>query len=232
MAEGVSRRGVLTSGAGVLLTGLTGCLGESRGCDSVTLELPDGSTRCVEAVEGDEPVDGYYGYGREETDSSFTRDGLEVNDATVTFVYTNTESGETSLVVTNGNASESSDGGGSAAVTFEGVNGYEWQVQDGRPGTGGGDVDPYETPEGEMGESETVLWGWNDRRTDGGALGPLRNGFDVEVTHRSEATVGDSSKAREGLDRWLFVDGGDPENPIEVAEFEDGAGDVSINLSG
>lgn len=229
-----SRRRVLGAiGAGVA-GGLTGCLGGSGSTcpdTGIAVETPDGETRCVSPVESDTSITDYYGYDRGPSDSSSTPDGLEENDATVTFLYRDTETDTLCLVFLNGDATESSDGGGKAVMTFEGVSGYEWQVQDGSPGTGSGDVDPYETEDGEFGESESVIWGWNDGRTDGGAFGTLGEEFDINFVHRAEGTVRETTKQRNGLDRWLFVDGGDPDNPIELATFGDGGtGDVSVRV--
>lgn len=198
---------------------------------TVAVHLPDGTRRCVEPVEGEGPVQEYYGYGRGPSDSSSTPDGLERDDATVTFVYRNAETGALSLVCLNGNASGTTDGGGRAPMTFRGVTGYEWQVQDGRPGSGAGDFDPYETEEGSLGESESVIWGWDDTKTDGGAIGPLGETFAVDVVHRAEATVRDQTGAREGLDSWLFVDGSALDTPIELASFTGETGEVTVTVS-
>lgn len=195
------------------------------------LEGPAGSTICVEPVEADRSVAEYYGYDREPSDSSSTPDGLEREDAIVTFLYRNTATGDLSLVCLNGDATASSDGGGRAPMTFTGVSGTEWLVQDGQPGDGFGDQDPYETAEGPLGESESVIWGWDDSKTDGGAIGPLGESFDVGVVSDAEATVQDVTAAREGLDSWLFVDGGDIEEPIEIEAFTEETGDVSIRIS-
>lgn len=232
----VGRRAVLAT-AGV--AGFAGCLGVLSGggpntqqCEDtgLALEAPDGSTHCVSPVESDRTVEEYYGYDGDSSDSANTPDDLSVEDATVTFVYRNAATGARSLVVVNGDATTSTDGGGGVALTFEGVAGYEWQVRDGPPGQGFGDFDPYGTEEGAFGSSESVLWGWGDDKTDGGAFGPLGESFDVDVVHRAEGTVGDQSKERSGVDRWLFLDGDDVETPVELATFDDDTGDVSARL--
>lgn len=197
----------------------------------MAVETPDGETECVSPIESDRPVAEYYGYDRGPSDSSSTPDGLEEDDATVSFLYRNTETDAVSIVFLNGDAEESSEnGGGNAVMTFEGVSGYEWQVQDGRPGPGAGDADPYTTDSGEFGESESVIWGWNDGRTDGGAFGPLGNSFDVRVVHRVEGSVKDQTGERNGLDRWLFVSGDATDSPIELSSFGDGSGDISARV--
>lgn len=206
------RRYLLTTVAGSVV-GLTGCSGGDSGaptepdCSAVTVEGPDGTSHCVTPVEGDRSIQEYYGYGRGGNDSASTPDELEQNDATVTFVYRNTGTGQRSLVTVNGDNTASSDGGGNVAMTFEGVDGYQWQVQDGPPGSGMGDADPYQTPEGEFGASESVIWGWNDNRTDSGAIGSLGDSFDITVKSLAEGSVGDQTQTRKGLDRWLLVDG-------------------------
>ena len=233
-----TRRRVLQGTVTAAVGGTAGCVGSILGggddrCPDgeVTVEGPGDASRCVVPVEGDRPVGDYYNYGGGETDSASTPDGLEANDATVLFVYRDTTSDERSLVVLNGDAAASSDGGGGVAMTFEGVEGYQWQVQDGPPGPGSGDVDPYQTGEGSLGASESVIWGWNDRRTDGGAIGPLGDSFDVTAVHRAEGSVGDQTKERTGVDRLLLVDGNDLGSYVELATIDGDTGDLSVRLS-
>jgi hypothetical protein len=145
-------------------------------------------------------------------------------------VYENTSTGERSLVMILGDGRNQSDGGGGVAAIFEGVGGYMWQVQDGPHGTGSGDRDPYQTPNGEFGDTESVAWGWNDSRTDGGAFGSLGDSFEITATLLAEGSVGSVTRERNGLSRWLLVDGADLESPIELTEIGDD-GDVSVDLS-
>lgn len=205
--------------------------GGGGGTSAITIHLPDGTTRTVQPVEGAQSVEDYYGYSSGPSDSANTPDGLEVEDATVTFVYQNTQTGDRSLVVINGDATDSSDGGGKAVFTFTGVSGAEWQVQDGPPGSGFGDFDPYETEEGPLGDAESVIWGWDDSKTDGGAIGPLGTAFEVSIVHRSEGTVRDRTEERTGLDEWLFVDGGALDDPLVVETFDGTVGDVTLDIS-
>jgi hypothetical protein len=232
----VERRQVLAGTAASVVGGFAGCIGGSSGgdeCNSgqVAVEDPDGTTHCVAPVESPQSVAEYYGYGSGQNDSASTPDGLATDDATVTFVYRNADTGDRSLVVINGDATATTDGGGRVAMTFEGVTGYEWQVQDGPSGSGAGDRDPYQTGDGEFGESESVVWGWDDSKTDGGAFGPLGDAFDVTAVHRAEGTVGDTTRARTGLERWLLVDGADLQSPVELATLTADTGDVSARFS-
>jgi len=230
--KSVSRRRLLAAAGSA--TALAGCLGlgggDGCGAGEITVEGPDGTTTCVAPVESDRPVAEFYGFGRDLTHSASTPDELAVDNATVTFVHREAGTGTHSLVVINGNARTTSDGGGRAVVTVRNAAGAAWQVQDGPP-SGSPDTDRYETPSSEIGDSETVLWGWNDDRTDGGAVGPLGADYDVEVVHRAEGSVNGQTETRSGLDRWLFVDGADPESPVELATFDD-AGDVTVGVSG
>ena len=192
---------------------------------TVTLELPDGSTRCIDPVEGDGAVADYYAFDADGNRSANVPAELMENDATVTFVYRNGSSGALHLVVVHGDPDSEAAADGAAPMTFEGVDGYEWQVQDGPPGQV-----PYSTPNGSFDGPETALWSWPSDRTDGGALGPLGEGFEVEATHLASGSVGDTTLERSGVDRWLFVDGSATGQPIEVATVGDGQ-DVSIGLS-
>lgn len=207
-------------------TGLSGCVGSILGCDGIAVEGPDGETSCVAPVEGEGTIEDYYGYATEVDASSATPDELEVVDATVTFVYRNGETGDRHLVVIQDDPE--TDSGGSVPMTFRGVSGYEWTVLDDDTGN-----DTYETPESTLGETESVLWRWNPDRTDGGAIGTLGGGFDVEVVHQAEGSIAGNSVTRSGVDSWLFLDGDDLENPVELATFgDDGGGDVSVQLTG
>jgi hypothetical protein len=180
----------------------------------------------VTPVESDGSVAEFYAFDSEGNRSANVPDELTANDATVTFVHRNGATDEQSLVVVHGDAGSEADADGVAPMTFEGIDGYEWLVQDGPP-----DAVPYTTPDGAFDEPETALWNWPSDRTDGGAFGPLGETFDVEIRHRVTATVDGTTMRRTGLDRWLFADGADLENPVELARFDDSSGDVSVQLS-
>jgi len=229
------RRQLLVGAGAAVLGGFAGCIGGGSGGEcaagEIAVEGPEGTARCVEPVESPQSVAEYYGYGRGRNDSASTPDRLAAEDATVVFVYRSADTGNRSLVVINGDATGQTDGGGKVAMTFEGVEGYEWQVQDGPPGTGGGDRDPYETGSGTFMASESVVWGWDDTKTDGGAFGPLGETFDVTAVHWAEGTVGDTTQARTGLDRLLLVDGADPGSYVELASITPDTGDLSVRLS-
>ncbi len=233
-----TRRRVLqgTVTAGVAST--AGCVGGTLGggdggCPDgqYTVEGPGDTSRCVVPVEGEQSVDQYYNFAGGVTDSASTPDELAAEDATVLFVYRDTANDERHLVVINGDARGNSDGGGRVAMTFEGVEGYEWRVQDGAPGTGSGDRDPYQTPNGALGASESVIWRWNDGRTDGGAIGPLGDSFDVTAIHRAQGSVGEVTQERTGLNRLLLVDGDDLGSYVELATIDGDTGDISVRLS-
>lgn len=231
MCASVTRRRYLLAAAAGSVTGLAGCSGGNEtACSSITVESPDGASNCVTPVESDQPIREYYGYSRDGNDSASTPDGLEVNDAIVSFVYRNTGTEQESLVTILGDATATSDGGGNVAMSFEGVSGYQWQVQDGPPAPGSGDADPYQTSDGEFGSEESVIWGWDDGRTDGGALGPLGDSFDITVTSLAEGSVGDQTQARQGLDRWVLVDGATPDDPVELTSIDGDSEDISVRV--
>lgn len=246
MREGSTRRRFLELSLSVAVVGTTaGCNGDQETdpeatattdgqqfpSGTIVLETPDGTRQAVEPVESDQSVSSYYNYDGPNSDSSATPDGLEMEDATVSFLYRNSSTGALSLVTLNGDATGSTDGGGMVPMAFTGVSGYQWEVQDGSPGGDSfGDTDPYTTASGEFGETERVIWGWNDNRTDGGAFGPLGSSFDIDITSLERATVNDITDAREGLDEWVFVDGGAMDSPIELANFE--SSETSTTMSG
>jgi hypothetical protein len=225
-----SRRRFLSLVGGGAMGGVAGCLGRGggEGCESgaVTLTDPDGTTHCVAPVESDESVASFYGFDSEGNRSANVPDELTANDATVAFVYRNESTDERSLVVVNGDPGSDADADGVAPLTFEGVADSQWLVQDGPP-----DAVPYATPDGSFDGPETALWNWPKDRTDGGAIGPLGETFDIEIRHRARATVDGTTMQRRGLDRWLFADGADPGSPIELARFDGDSGAVSAQLS-
>ncbi|MFB6228170.1 MAG: laminin B domain-containing protein [Halobacteriales archaeon] len=195
---------------------------------ALTLGLPDGTLETVAAVENDQPVAEYYGFDTTDDKSADLPDALTIADATVSFVYRNAETGEHSLVTVHDDPTN--DTGGAAVLTFGGVSDAQWLAKDDTE-----DITPpqdrYETPDGTFGSSESAAWKWNSDRTDGGVIGPLGASFDVVMTHRASGTVRDVTRERQGLDRWLFVDGADPSNPVELTTFADGIGDVSARIT-
>jgi hypothetical protein len=195
---------------------------------ALTLGLPDGSLETVAAVETDQPAAEYYGFNTANNNSADLPGSLMTTDATVSFVHRNTETGEQGLVTVHDEPT--TDAGGAAVLTFGGVSDARWLVKDDTE-----DITPpqdrYKTPDGTFGSSESAAWRWNSDRTDGGVIGPLGGSFDVVMTHRASGTVRDVTRERQGLDRWLFVDGADPSNPIELATFADGTGDVSARVT-
>jgi hypothetical protein len=191
---------------------------------------PDGSTHCVAAVDSDQSIEEYYGYDTETQNSSALADGIAVADATIAFVYRNTATGDRSLVVVH----DSPDGGtaGDVVMSFQGIDGMEWLVKDDPEPRSSSEA--YETPGETEGDSMSAVWGWSgdSSLTDGGAIGPLGESFDITMTHHREGRAKETTASREGIDRWLFVDGADLDDPIELAEFTDeSAGDSSIRLS-
>jgi hypothetical protein len=194
------------------------------GGGALTLGLPDGTLETVAAIENDQPVAEYYGFDTTDDKSADLPDALTIADATVSFVHRNVETGEHSLVTVHDDPT--TDTGGTAIMSFSGASGSEWLVQDGPP-----ENDDYTTPDGSIGDVESAAWTWPGSVTDGGALGPFGEPFDVVVTHRAQGTIDGSSFERNGLDRWLFVDGANPANPIELTSFVDGIGDVSARIT-
>lgn len=225
----LGRRKVLLGTVGSATIGLGGCVGSltGGGCGTISAEGPDGSA-CVTVVEDERSIEDYYGFDTEVNNSSNVPDGLEARDATVTFVYRNETTGDRHLVVIHDHPEGETDG--AAAMTFEGVGGYRWTVQDDPPAENYNDR--YGTPEESFGASESVAWQWGNHRTDGGAIGPLDDSFDIDLIHQQEGTVGDVTVSRTNVDRWLVIDGADPDNPVELVDFTDGtSGDVSLRVS-
>jgi len=244
----VDRRTVLTATVG--LAGMAGCTGELPGGNDdteaedgvsdtstqlcadtgIVVEGPDQTTHCVAPVESDQSIEDYYGYDTETQNSSALADEIEVEDATISFVYRNTSTGDRSLVVVH----DSPDGGtaGDAVMTFQGIEGAGWLVKDDPEPRSASEA--YETPGETEGDSISAVWGWSgdSSLTDGGAIGPLGESFDATITHHQEGTARDATTSREGIDSWLFVDGADLNDPIELVDFTNtDSGDTSIRLS-
>ena len=231
----IDRRTLLAATLGV--AGVAGCTGElpvggggsTPSCEEMVVEAPDGSTHCVVPVERDQSITEYYGYDTETRNSAALADGFEAVDATVSFVYRNASTGDRSLVVVH----DSPDGGsgGTVAMTFEGVGGTQWLVKDDPEPRSSSEV--YESPQEASDGSISTIWGWSGSSslTDGGAIGPLGDSFDVTYTHHQEATVAGTTASREGIERLLFLDGADPGDPIQLASFDgDDAGDATVGL--
>lgn len=234
------RRRVLQASGSLVALGLAGCSGDGGAetdeeepeetdtpSGSIGLELPDGTTECIDPVESDQSIADYYAFDAEGDSSANIPSDLLGNDATVNFVYRNTADDVSSLVTVHGNPDSEAAADGVAPMTFEGVDGTEWLVQDGPPS-----AVPYETESGTIDGPETALWNWPRDRTDGGALGPLGAEFAVTITHQASGSVRDTTMERAGVDRWLFVDGDDMRR-IEVSTFGDDGddGDISVRIS-
>jgi len=242
------RREVLGTLGVAVGTGLTGCLSDDDGNEGgdgtggndastppcadaeIIVEGPDETTHCVAAVESDQSIEEYYGFDTETQNSSALVGGIEVADATISFIYRNTVTGDRSLVVVH----DSPDGGtgGDAVMSFQGIDGTEWLVKDDPEPRSASEV--YEVPGETDDDSISAVWGWSgdSSLTDGGAIGPLDESFDITITHHQEGTAKETTSGRDGIDRWLFVNGADLDNPIELAEFtDDNSGDKSIRLS-
>jgi len=242
------RREVLGTLGVAVGTGLTGCLSDDDGNEGgdgtggndastppcadaeIIVEGPDETTHCVAAVESDQSIEEYYGFDTETQNSSALVGGIEVADATISFIYRNTVTDDRSLVVVH----DSPDGGtgGDAVMSFQGIDGTEWLVKDDPEPRSASEV--YEVPGETDEDSISAVWGWSgdSSLTDGGAIGPLEESFDITITHHQEGTAKETTSGRDGIDRWLFVNGADLDNPIELAEFtDDNSGDKSIRLS-
>jgi hypothetical protein len=117
-------------------------------------------------------------------------------------------------------------------MTFQDADGTEWLVKDDPEPRSSSEA--YEVPGETDDDSISVVWGWSGDTslTDGGAIGPLDESFDITVTHHQEGTARETTSSRDRVDRWLFIDGADLDDPIELAEFTDeNSGDKSIRVS-
>jgi hypothetical protein len=196
----------------------------SGGGPDLRVAVPGGPQYALAPVEGDLPVSEYYGFDTETQDSAALLDELSIADATVTFVYRDRGTGTHSLVFVHDDPA--SETGGAAVLTVAGADESEWLVQDGPPGN-----DAYETPDGSFDGPESAAWSWPGDVTDGGAVGPLGEAFDIDMTHLATGTVNGTTTERDGIDRWLFLDGRDPGSPIEIATFGDGeSADITVRV--
>lgn len=195
------------------------------------LETPDGEELPVEPIVGDESLEDYYSYDTENGAASDTTDGLERRKTVVMFLYRNGEGGSLHLVLVVGHPD--GDDGGGLRVAFEGTGGMGWTLYDDRPINA--NKGPYETETGERiyrteGDRMWVTWEWSSGYTDGGAIGTLTPPFDVEVTSEAEWEETNTTTERDGMDRWVFVNGDDLDDPIELADFGENTGDVATRV--
>ncbi len=188
------------------------------------LETPDGERHTVTPVHASPPAENYYNYDTEERSASYTPDDLETAGATVTFLY-RSGAGRLSLFVISDHPTEGE--GGTVQMTFDGLRSADWIVQDGPQGTGPGDQDVYESPAGDV---RRATWDWESGFTDGGVLGTVPLPFDLGITHEAAWDKTNGVSERAGMDRWVFLDGENAENRIEIETFDEGTGDVSARL--
>lgn len=195
----------------------------------IALEWGDGARTCVTPIERDGPVTEFYGYDPDPGRAS-ERDVWRVG-RTVTFLYRNTATDTRSLVVASGVPHTDRIGNGRVIVTVEGAEGTNWQLLDDPPDHPDGN-DHYDRPGDPLDGTETVVWQYPSVETDGGVIGPLGKTFDVSLTHEPSGRVDGTTVDRDGIGVWLFLDGADPETPIEVGRFtDDPSRAASIRLS-
>ncbi|MFB6175725.1 MAG: hypothetical protein ABEI99_01025, partial [Halobaculum sp.] len=160
-----------------------------------------GQEHCVAALTGDESVESFYDFQRDDWSSGNT--AIQSPDATRVFFYRERSTGDVYLVVINDAVSDGD--GGDAVIEFEGLG---TATDADNPWVVGVRDDPPETSDGYA--ADRVEWHWNEGRTDGGAAGPLRpaaghDGFCL----RLEPTTLDGISTLQVLD-------GSASNPIDL----------------
>lgn len=70
----------------------------------------------------------------------------------------------------------------------------------------------------------------DDNPTDVGTFGPLEENFDVDISYLAEGPRFDGTTQRQGVDRWLLIDGSDLPSPIELADFTATDADKNIPI--
>ncbi|WP_276258506.1 SipW-dependent-type signal peptide-containing protein [Haloglomus litoreum] len=174
------------------------------------LLVQGGETYCIDAVEDTVPIEDYYDY--EGSVFASQRDAIQDPNTSSVFVYRNVDTGNVSLVVVHGSRSGGGDGG-AASFDYYGLDsGASWLVTDDPPsGRDSYSVDP--------GFSNHL---WDAGYTDGGAVGPLSDGFCVTVVPAfNEAAELYGTEGIDGtVDEWRAFDG-HPDNTVDLLDGTD-----------
>lgn len=168
---------MLQLGATATVVGAAGCQQSSGDGDAPTegyLIEPDGGEQfCVTAFETEENVSDFYGYNTGDNDSRGGETGFEKAETASLLLHRDTAEGRLSLVFLHGSADESDLR--RADYTLSGFEGMSWLVKD-DPGSY-----PYDSYASTEGTPTGVNWRWQGG-TDGGAIGPLGEEFDLSVS--------------------------------------------------
>jgi hypothetical protein len=146
-----------------------------------------GEAFCVTAVETDESVTEFYGYDTDDNDSRGGETGFEKADTASLFLHRDTTTDTLSLVFLHGSSDESNLRRADYALT--GFDGVSWLVKD---DPGSYEYDSYSSSNGALTE---VNWRW-EGGTDGGAVGPLGEEFDLTVLATTQE-----------VSTWRVIDG-------------------------
>lgn len=184
------------------------------------LLVQDGETECIDAIQAEMTVEEYYNY---EADAFASQnDAIQDANTSSVFVYRNVseDAGEVSLVVVNG--SRAGGDGGAASFDYYGLDdGADWVVTDDPPsGRDSYSVDPGFT---------NHLW--DAGYTDGGAVGPLSDGFCVTVVpaFNEDAELFGQGGIDGSIDTWRAFDGSSTES-IELWSASDSSEPQPITI--
>jgi PGF-CTERM protein len=189
MKSPVSTSVVAVGVASLLLLAAVGTGGAAVQGDGegYVVETSDGGEFCLSPVEGTENVSQFYGYRSDSSDSRGGETGFEEARTASLFLYRSAQTGNLSLVFLHGSANESELR--RADYSLSGFEGASWVVQD-DPGSFA--YDSYEFD----GDAITgVNWRW-ESGTDGGAIAPLGDEFDVSITATTQE-----------VETWRVIDG-------------------------
>ncbi|MFC4406395.1 SipW-dependent-type signal peptide-containing protein [Haloarchaeobius iranensis] len=156
-----------------------------------------GEQHCVTAVEGDMSVEEFYNYSPHQAGEPAI--GYTESDRSQLFLYRNTDSGETHLVMIHDTVSDGTGGAVTFEFDFEGIAPGSWAVQD-------DPEDVYTTDSGVISQAD---WTWAGGPTDGGVIPVDGDPFKIDITpafnddaKRDPLTDGD-------ITSWVALSGDD-----------------------
>ncbi|MFD1644272.1 SipW-dependent-type signal peptide-containing protein [Haloarchaeobius litoreus] len=129
-----------------------------------------GEQHCITAIEHDMTVDEFYNYSPHQAGEPAL--GYTESDRSQLFLYRNTGTGDTHLVMIHDTVSDGSGGAVTFEFDFEGIAPGSWAVQD-------DPEDVYTTDSGVISQAD---WTWANAPTDGGAIPVDGDPFRVDIT--------------------------------------------------
>ena len=196
LARDVKRRTVLSGLSGLLVAGAMA--GQSAAADDREYSVVQNG-RCIPVtpLSGSVPVEEFYNYSPHRAGDDAL--GYTESDRSQLFLYRNTNTGDTSLVMLHDTVDDGSGGAVTFDFDFAGIAPGSWSVQD-------DSEDTYQTDSGVISQAD---WSWADAPTDGGAIPVDGDPFKIDITPAFNDDAERSPLNDGEITSWVALSGDD-----------------------